>query len=738
MTRKTSFLNRFLLWVLFCVAVQMPTVWAAPLRIFDPSEQVEYEIALDELAVDLPGKGYQREKIPAKRSFEALERGVRAKERDRERDRESFLVFYPPNQVRSENRGRILTNRVTLQVVPGTDVEDLVAHFGARIVGEPDYAPDFFILEAPGGLDAGLKLAEALRAEDSVLLAQPVFARQRNRRNAVVNDPLFPSQWHLSNTGQTEGTVGMDIKVSSVWGLYRGKGVLINVVDDGVESTHPDLLANTDAGLGYDYALGVSDASPRPDSSDEGADSHGTAVAGIIAAAGNNNLGGAGVAYEATLVPVRLLGGDITDQHEAGALSHRNDIIDISNNSWGGDDDGQTKGGAGPLVLQALQNGITTGRDGKGAIFVWAAGNGGLEGDNVNFDTYANSIYTIAVGALNDLGKKADYSEPGACLIVSAPAGFETNGREPGIVTTDLTGDLGYNRSDVFADLVDTNYTATFNGTSASAPVVSGVVALVLEANPNLGWRDVQEILILSATQQDELDTGWITNDAGLTFHHNYGSGLVNAAGAIELASKWRNLPPQASVSASEAVTVSIPDNAPAGVTRTFDFSGTNLRVEHVAVTATITHPSRGNLAISLVSPHGTVSRLSEPHADPNPNYDQFRFMSTFHWGEMSAGEWQVHIADLAPGGAGSVVGLEVEVFGTAPVLPKLGLVQSAENLTLVVDGHAGRLNVIEISEDLTGWTPFQEIFWMNGPYQVEVPKGARTRFYRVRIPPGK
>ncbi|MEX2382731.1 MAG: proprotein convertase P-domain-containing protein [Opitutales bacterium] len=111
-------------------------------------------------------------------------------------------------------------------------------------------------------------------------------------------------------------------------------------------------------------------------------------------------------------------------------------------------------------------------------------------------------------------------------------------------------------------------------------------------------------------------------------------------------------------------------------------------------------------------------------------------FMSTFHWGEISAGEWQVHIADSEPDDTGSLVALEVEIFGTAPVLPKLELVQqSNEDLALIVDGHAGRLNVIETSEDLTHWAPLQEIRWMNGPYVVQVPWESKTRFYRVRIP---
>lgn len=686
---------------------------------------------MDELAVGAPGQGFRTEKIPVQTDLKALGQHVQTARGKQE----PLLVFYPPDRQGDEKARRILTNRVTVQLAPDADARSLAAKLGAEIVAEPSYAPGFFIFETTGGLGASLQLAQALRAHEAVLLAEPMFARQRNKR-ALPNDPLFPRQWHLQNTGQTGGTAGMDINVVNVWGAYRGNGVMVSVVDDGVAYEHPDLAANTDASLGYDYAEGTADPGPAADpESEEGGDSHGTAVAGIIAAVGND-IGVTGVSPEATIIPIRLLAAGITDLEEAAALDHRIDIVQVSNNSWGTSDDGQTKGGAGPLVRQALQNGTTIGRDGKGTIFVWAGGNGGGESDNSNYDTYANSMHTIAVGALNDLGQKADYSERGANLVVSAPAGLEDFGRQPGTVTTDLPGDLGYNRADVEGDLDDTDYTSTFNGTSAAAPVVSGVVALLLEANPNLGWRDVQEILMVSATQQDPLDPEWIINGFDLSFHHNYGSGLVNAEGAVALGETWTNLPPRTSVSLSENVTVEIPDNDAGGIGRSFDFSATNLRSEHVVVTASITHSYRGDLQIFLISPHGTVSHLAEPHFDDNDDYDGFSFMSTFHWGEVSTGEWQVFIADTGFGDEGELSALKVEIFGTAPVLPQLELVgTSGEDLTLIVDGHAGRLNVVETSVDLLEWFPLQDIYWLNGPYEVELPLPTTNRFYRVQIP---
>jgi proprotein convertase subtilisin/kexin type 2 len=139
---------------------------------------------------------------------------------------------------------------------------------------------------------------------------------------------------------------------------------------------------------------------------------------------------------------------------------------------------------------------------------------------------------------MNDKGKQAWYSEPGANILVCAPS----NGGKQGITTTDRAADLGYNTGEStpeFPDFADTNYTNTFSGTSAATPAVAGVVALMLEANPNLTRRDVQEILVRSARKNDPYDGGWVTNGAGFHFNHSYGAGLVDAQTATTMAATW-------------------------------------------------------------------------------------------------------------------------------------------------------------------------------------------------------
>ena len=615
------------------------------------------------------------------------------------------LVLYPKGGARTEWNRRVLTREVLVRLAAGTDVARLATAVGATAGPEISYAPRHYILRVtqPG---AALETAAALATLPGVEHVEPVLKRKLAKR-LLPNDTLFSQQWTLRNTGQNGATVGADINVTDVWDNYRGTGIIIGVIDDGLQYNHPDFAGNVNTAIDYDYRDNDDDPKPEGTADEVKADSHGTATAGVIAARGNNGIGATGVAYEATLVGLRLIGGTAGDTQEGASLSHSNSVIHIYNNSWGPDDNGSVKGGAGTLALAALQNGVTTGRSGRGNIFVWAAGNGGADLDNAGYDSYNGSIYTISVGALTDLGTKADYSERGACLIVAAPSGAETTTgtRKQGTTTVDLLGDFGYNRSDVEVgvinpdDLADRNYTQNYNGTSSAAPVVSGVVALILQANPNLGWRDVQEVLIRSATQTDPTNSEWRTNKAGFKFNPNFGAGRVNAGAAVALAINWANLPAMTSTASEQtSLNLAIPDNNNTGITRSFDLSASNLRVEQTLVTVDIAHAHRGDLVINLVSPSGTISPLAELHGDTNANYESMSFRSTFNWGEDSKGTWQVQISDRRAATTGTLTRVKLEVFGTPNTTTTTPVVitryeRQGANHTLDFNGPAGRTN---------------------------------------------
>lgn len=565
----------------------------------------------------------------------------------------------------------LLTHRVVARVGPAVDVGSLAAEVGAVRVQSFQTELGVVALDAEDSGDGVLELQRRLRRRTDVQAVWVQLTSNRSAR-ALPNDPYLVRQWTLNNTGQSRGTAGADARVFPAWEAgFTGKGVLVAVVDDGFELTHPDLGANLRSDLGWDYRS--DDSNPSAEGLDgfgeDGrprADAHGTAVSGIIAAVADNGFGVAGIAHGARVVPIRALQRSMTDLQEASALGHRSEIVSISNNSWGPDDDGKVIVSPGVLAETARETGVRDGRAGRGIVYVWAAGNGAEQEDDANYDGYANSIYAVAVGALTDRGTRCAYSEMGACLAVSAPSGYDAV-RRPGTWTTDLIGNRGYNNSSVTDDISDNRFTSSFNGTSAAAPVVSAVVALMLEANPRLGWRDVKEILMRSAAKTDPTNPGWFTNGAGLHFNHEFGAGRVDAGSAVEMSRSWTNLPPQARVVRTRVTRdlLYLPDGDPAGIRHEFVFDE-DFRVEQARLKVDITHPARGELQIELVSPSGTVSRLWSPHADSNDNL-RHRFMSVFHWGEAAAGEWVVRLVDFVPDQAGFLSGLELELFGSRP-----------------------------------------------------------------------
>ncbi|MFA6544337.1 MAG: S8 family serine peptidase [Limisphaerales bacterium] len=647
--------------LLFLFFLSDTTAFAQVLRgvytLQDGGQTRVFEVALDEVYVRSQNSA-QTIPVAAFGQVDAVR--THAELLTRTTGNETELVLYEAGRPRDVASRRVLTKQVLVRMAPGAVPGPLAAMSGAAVGAEISHLPGHYLFTT-AQTGSALTVAEWLRAQPGVISADPQLARQMVRR-FIPNDPFFTNQWHLRNTGQNGGTPGMDINVTNVWDNFRGTGVTIGIVDDGLQGTHPDLTNNVNFAIGHDYNFGDNDPSPNVL-----ADFHGTAVAGVAAGRGNNGRGICGVAFEATLAGIRLIAAPTTDAQEAAAMLHSNAVVFVSNNSWGPADDAQNLSAPGPQMAAALASATTTGRGGLGTIFLWAAGNGGQVGDNANYDGYANSIYTIAVGALNDLGRRASYSEPGADVVISAPSGNDST-RPQGTSTTDLVGTNGYNTgtSPDPLEYTASDYTSRFNGTSSASPVAAGVVALLLQANPTLGWRDVQEILIRSATVNQPTHSDWFTNGAGFHFNHDFGAGLVNAGVAVALATNWTNLTPQFSYSAQQTgLGLSIPDNNSNGVTYAFNVVSGNIRVEHVTLTVNITHSFRGDLAVDLISPAGTVSRLAERHSDPNRDYQDWTFMSVRHWGELADGTWTVRVSDRSPSDAGVLNSLALRLYGT-------------------------------------------------------------------------
>jgi subtilisin-like proprotein convertase family protein len=305
------------------------------------------------------------------------------------------------------------------------------------------------------------------------------------------------------------------------------------------------------------------------------------------------------------------------------------------------------------LAAAALLDSVNNGRNGLGTLHMWAAGNGLQNLDNVNYDAYANSPYTIAVGAVGHNGNQAFYSEPGAAMLITAPS----NGGGAGITTTDLLGSAGYDAGDC---------TNGFGGTSSSTPLAAGVVALMLQANPNLTWRDVQHILVETAVRNDPTDGDWSTNGANRLINHKYGFGRIDAQAAVGTARTWNNVAAASRFSTPvDSVNQAIPDNNPTGVSASLVVNN-NLILEHVEIVFNATHPFRGDLVVTLTSPAGTESVLAERRNDNGDNYNDWRFMTVRNWGETANGTWTLQVSDAGAQDTGSFNSWQLILHGTA------------------------------------------------------------------------
>ena len=517
---------------------------------------------------------------------------------------------------------------------------------------------------ACGDSDSCLKKANQAYHDKDVKFSypnwiRPVSKQLRNER-LEINDTMFPEQWYLENTGQNGSTVGHDVNIVGVWWnkVYGSKNEIIAIVDDGLQVNHEDLKANIVPNLSLNLVTGGNDPSPRllDSDGDFAPEFHGTNVASLAAARGGNGIGMAGTAPLAGLVGVRLL-GNFTPANVNTALTHKPNQIDIYNNSWGPMDDAQLNG-ISQLEEASLKSGVSSGRNGKGSIYVFAAGNGRADGDNSNYDGYSNSPYTIAVAATNNLGKQAWYSEDGSNLWLNAPS----SGEVQNVLITEPY---------VLDSFVTPRYSQDFGGTSATAPQVSGVIALMLEKNPNLSWRDVQRILAETAFKNDPSDGDWVKNGANFWVNHKYGFGRVDAGEAVQLATDWELLPSQTIITGSQQPNILIPDNDTTGITSSFNIAA-DLSIDYVEVEFTSDHKFWGDLEISLVSPEGTTSILAENGYGTGENprtgdayKNGWRFGVARLLGESSKGTWTLSVKDKGLEDTGHLVKWSVKAYGS-------------------------------------------------------------------------
>jgi subtilisin family serine protease len=541
--------------------------------------------------------------------------------------------------------------------------------------------------------------------------------------NFTINtDPIASHQWHLINTGQdafstTLPVSGNDLNIKAAWASgVTGKGVIVNVVDSGLEIAHPDLAANVTTGS-VNFGGGTDPTDTTSTTGD-----HGTSVAGLIASVAGNGLGGKGVAYGAKLMGHNFIkyqgvsnlaasyGGKSTDTSANAAIF--NASYGISN----------LCGSLFNATENAIYSNVKTLRARKGGLIVKAAGNNfkydseslcfsnlvsGISNDNAGYGGPATLENVIVVAAVNANGKKSSYSTTGANIWLSGFGGeygqnstmlnfdptYLDNAKfaQPAMITTDQSGcSKGYHTnkksvngspksvnefekegSEIQTSLnIDCNYTSTFNGTSSAAPTVSGVIALMLEARPELTWRDVKHILAKTARQVDSnfaaivtninnastakagitVEQAWVTNKAGFPFHNWYGFGLVDAAAAVTMAKTHILLGTQKILEIALPIATSPKLDVPS------TFTATASTVETVSVSYDDSGLSKNIpyncFQFELSSPTGTKSILINGGSGFSGHYvNQINLSSNAFYGEDSAGTWSFLIKNICMSG---------------------------------------------------------------------------------------
>ena len=569
-------------------------------------------------------------------------------------------------------------------------------------------------------------------------------------------EPLYTYQWAL-NAAQSffagfplvaDGFTDLNVEAVHKLGI-KGQGINVMVLDDGMEINHIDLKANINPAMTWNFETGTSDSTPsNPD------DAHGTNVAGMIAAA-QNGIGVMGIAPRATLGGAKFVGfmsiNNTLEAYGGAGWSKDTDVFNASYSS-----SAVTITPSSYQENQALQS-LPNLRGGKGAVMVKGAANG-FEDEKPNSTTiydcpqfqYGNSFYrlvscanpssdtetlelpVIVTAAANAMGYKSSYSSAGSVIWITGlggelrsignygEAGSAANKQGPQIYSTDLMGcERGYSKNGVSAVRnpqfmiggspinKEKNPNCDFdqmNGTSSATPTVTGVVALMLSANPNLGWRDVRDILRKTARLIDvnygnqgyrnhqvnltlnptisnqtskelvdgqtsaRMDYGWQKNQAGIYYSNWYGFGLADARAAVEMARSYTSYKPSALVQ-PEWKSVEIISAVEYGEVKKLGQFGVSTEGEIDMVQLQMqavgsAEVCMGSVGIFLKSPQGTVSILSTPYnmfydntGDPKDQRDggkissqtAYALGSYAFYGENPKGDWTVYAVSGTP-----------------------------------------------------------------------------------------
>ncbi len=586
-----------------------------------------------------------------------------------------------------------VTNQITIQFAPDVKadmIHSIAQEFALEQVKQIAGIPNTFVFQlTPNSTENPLKITNRLITRSQILTAEPnIIVRQQGYYRP--KDPVYPKQWHLNHTGGQDLATGSHVFAEQAWDITKGsRSIAIAIMDDGVDLNHPDFQGMGKVVAPRDFK--GKDFDPDPDNADE---DHGTSCAGV-AVAEENGFGVVGAAPGCALMPIRTTGflDDQTVEDLFGwAVDRGASVISCS---WGPSAVNY------PLSLRqraAIARAATEGRDGKGCVILFAAGNANRPTNGtINESGWRNNAISgnttwlggftvhpdvITVSASTSLNKKSAYSNWGSEVSICAPSNNAPPGvglpgigyvatppevrvalRGLGIVTTDRLGNDGYDTGD---------FTYGFGGTSSACPLAAGVAALVLSANPDLTAQEVRQILQQTADKIVDPDPDPQFGFRKGTYDANgrcdwFGYGKVNAAKATQAAIS-RRVPMMVgrSLSGENNTMLMIPDNDPSGIVSEIQFND-SATLKDIQVSVNITHDFLGDIEVSLISPSGRVTLLQGRTLGRQTVLNRSYSLQTTPTlsrmlGQPAQGRWQLKVVDAIANDTGIINGWKLAI----------------------------------------------------------------------------
>jgi subtilisin family serine protease len=573
-----------------------------------------------------------------------------------------------------------LTDQITIQFADRVDKAAIgaeIAAFGLQAFQTVEGIPQTFVFRlTPRATANPIKLANQLMRRPDVLTAEPNIVI-RTQLHYRPRDSQYPQQWYLNHSGGSGLAIGSHISAEAAWDMTRGvRSIVVAIADDAIDLNHPDFQGKGKIVAPKD--LKGRDSIPLPDAAQE---NHGTACAGVAVAEENGD-GIVGVAPGCSLMPIRTTGyldDDAVEQVFNWAIDNGASVISCS---WG------PSAVYFPLSLRqraVLTKAATRGRGGKGCVIIFASGNANrpvsgavneqgwtgnvLSGPTNWLNGFAVHPDVIAVAACTSLSKKSAYSNWGANISVAAPSNnappglwlqqtgytlsapvIRTSLPGKGVFTVDRVGGAGYDSS---------NFTDTFGGTSSACPVVAGVAALVLSANPDLTAQSVRQILQRTADKlvdpEPDPQLGLQKGTYDVNGHSQwFGYGKVNAAKAVQAARQQIAALPTASRSVQQQnkTAIDIPDYNLQGAISAIQISDAS-SIRDVQVSVDVEHSFLGDIEITLIAPSGQTVLLQNRTLGRNTRLQATYSLKTTpafrqFLNQPASGRWQLRLVDHA------------------------------------------------------------------------------------------